>query len=86
MTQPTDRLEQAKREIDEENQTSLFGPVWEALVAERARNLELRCALREIAEKDIVCECSHDTEDCCAKVGVFCAHCIAETALKRTEP
>lgn len=41
----------------------------------------LREALQEIADRDTLCNCEHDTEFCCAKVGHYCAFCIAATAL-----
>lgn len=41
----------------------------------------LREALQEIADRDTLCNCEHNTEFCCAKVGHYCAFCIAATAL-----
>jgi len=47
-------------------------------------------ALREIANPktlgnsaiSAICDCDHDTEDCCAKVGYYCPECIAGKALR----
>lgn len=44
---------------------------------------ELLEALRIIALKGDLCLCEHDDDDCCAKVGEFCAHCIAAVAIKK---
>jgi hypothetical protein len=36
----------------------------------------------QIAESDEECGCSHDDENCCTLVGVFCGKCIAAQALR----
>lgn len=41
----------------------------------------MRDALREIAEGDFECNCEHDNEYCCARVGEYCPFCIASSAL-----
>jgi hypothetical protein len=43
-------------------------------------------ALHEIANPSLgnsatFCDCEHDTEDCCARVGYHCPSCIAGKAL-----
>lgn len=42
-----------------------------------------RVALQRIAEDrdGIICECTHDNENCCEEMDVFCAVCIAAKAL-----
>ncbi len=40
-------------------------------------------ALEKIADNYGGCRCNHTTADCCEKVGEFCPHCIAETAISR---
>ena len=42
----------------------------------------LRTALEQIRDEDASCGCTCNTDDCCAKVGVFCSHCIAAKALE----
>jgi hypothetical protein len=44
-------------------------------------------ALKQIANPKTLgnsayCDCVHDTEDCCAKVGYYCPSCIAGKALR----
>jgi len=64
---------------------------YEAEVVKRLRELadvsgKLEQALREIAEHNPDCDCTHEDEDCCAMAGVFCPKCIAAKALAQGEP
>ena len=42
-------------------------------------------ALVRIAASEEECGCAHDTDECCNRVDVFCARCIAAAALANVE-
>lgn len=46
---------------------------------------ELLAALKRIAMSAEECLCSHDDENCCNLVGVFCTRCIAAAAIAKAE-
>ena len=55
----------------------------------RRRVEALETALREIADPThpgnaSMCECEHDTDDCCALSDYYCPQCIAGRALSST--
>lgn len=45
----------------------------------------LRSALERIVNEVPGCDCLCDDENCCEKVGEYCAQCIARSALKAVE-
>jgi len=63
-----------------------LGTAKDELAIERATVERLRAALREIEDEDDSCSCPHSTEDCCAKILVFCARCYAAAALASADP
>jgi len=60
--------------------------VYTAFAALRAEQTRLREALEKIQDghSSVACECDHDGENCCAKIGEYCAICIAAVALSST--